>query len=204
MTLTPSSSAQCQTAPTHPSSPPSRKSSTFYEHITTSLCSASWITNAPRPLRNTSKKTKMKIQIVPPHNHRANAIERAIGTFKEHFVAVLATVDMLCPLQLWDNFLSQVELALNLLCFSQCKPNISDDHKLYAFTKMPLALLSTKALIYNDPATCASWAPQATDGFYVGPAIDHYRLLRFYIPATRRFCFSDTWRQYLSHCRVPI
>jgi hypothetical protein len=57
----------------------------------------------------------MKIQLVPPHNHGINAAERAIGTVKEHFVAALATVDMLCPLQLWDKFLPQVELRLNLL-----------------------------------------------------------------------------------------
>jgi hypothetical protein len=45
---------------------------------------------------------KIKIQLVPPHNHRANAAERAIATFKEHFIAALATVNQLCPLQLWD------------------------------------------------------------------------------------------------------
>jgi hypothetical protein len=53
---------------------------------------------------------KMNIQLVPPHNHRVNAAERAIVTFKEHFVTALATVDMLCPLQLWDVFLPQVEV----------------------------------------------------------------------------------------------
>ena len=57
---------------------------------------------------NHIKKNTMKIQLVPPHNHCVNAAERAIGTFKEHFVAALATVDMLCPLQLWDGFLPQV------------------------------------------------------------------------------------------------
>jgi hypothetical protein len=69
---------------------------------------------------------------------------------------------------------------------------------------MPLALLGTKALIYNNPATRASWASHATVGFYVGPAIDHYCCLQFYIPATHCLCFSDTWRLYPSHCQVPI
>jgi len=58
------------------------------------------------------------IQLVPPHNHRVNAAERAITTFKEHFIAALATVNMHCPLQLWDEFLVQVELTLNMLRFS--------------------------------------------------------------------------------------
>jgi hypothetical protein len=57
----------------------------------------------------------MDIQLVPLHNHSINTAERAITMFKEHFVAALATVDMLCPLQLWDEFLPKVKLTLNLL-----------------------------------------------------------------------------------------
>jgi hypothetical protein len=62
---------------------------------------------------------RMDIQFVPSHNHSVNATERAIATFNEHFMAALATMDMLWPLQLWDEFLPQVKLTLNLLCFSQ-------------------------------------------------------------------------------------
>ncbi len=43
---------------------------------------------------------KMNIQLVPLRNNRVNAAEHAIAMFKEHFVAALATVDMLCLLQL--------------------------------------------------------------------------------------------------------
>ncbi len=105
------------------------------------------------------RANKMTIQLVPPHNHRVNAAERAIGTFKEHFVAALATVNILCPLQLWDKFLPQVELTLNLLRFSRRNPLISANHKLYGpfnFNKTPLAPLGTKALVYNDPASRTS------------------------------------------------
>jgi hypothetical protein len=73
----------------------------------------------------------------------------------------------------------------------------------FDFNKTPLVPLGTKALVYNNPATRTSWAPHATDGFYVGPATNHYRCLQFYIPATQRFHFSDTWRLYPSHCQVP-
>jgi hypothetical protein len=68
---------------------------------------------------------------------------------------------------------------------------------------MPLAPLGTKALVYNNPATRTSLAPHATDGFYVGPMTNHYCCLHFYIPATRHFCFSDTWHLYPSYCQVP-
>jgi len=64
------------------------------------------------------RSENISIHLVPLHNHRVNAAERAIATFKEHFIAALATVDMHCPLQLWDEFLPQVELTLNMLRFS--------------------------------------------------------------------------------------
>jgi hypothetical protein len=41
---------------------------------------------------------KMDIQLVPLHNHHINAAECASATFKGHFAAALATVNMLCPL----------------------------------------------------------------------------------------------------------
>ncbi len=94
--------------------------------------------------------------MVPPYNHTANAAEGAIATFKEHFIVALATVDQLCPLQLWDEFLLQVELTLNMLRFSHHNPKISANQEVYGafdFNKMPLAPLGTKAFIYDDPTS---------------------------------------------------
>ena len=141
------------------------------------------------------KSEKIGIQLVPPHNHRVNATEHTIATFKERFIAVLATVDTHCPLQLWDEFLPQVELTLNMLRFSRRDPKKSANQEVYGtfdFNNTPLAPLGTKALIYDDPASHASWTPHVTDGFYVGPASDHYRCLHFYIPTTQCFHFTNT------------
>jgi hypothetical protein len=71
------------------------------------------------------KSKAINIQLVPLHNHQANAAEHAIATFKEHSIAALTTIDMICPLQLWDEFLLQVELTLNMLRFSRQNPNKS-------------------------------------------------------------------------------
>ncbi len=114
---------------------------------------------------------------------------------------------MLCPLQLWDEFLPQVELTLNMLRFSRQNPKRSANQEVYGsfdFNKTPLAPLGTKSMVYNDPGSRTSWAPHATDGFYVGPVFNHYRCLRFYIPAMCHFHFFDTWRLYPAHCQVPV
>jgi hypothetical protein len=63
---------------------------------------------------------------------------------------------MLCPLQLWNDFLPQVELTLNMLRFSQRNPKKSANQEVYGsfdFSKTPLALLGTKALVYNNPGS---------------------------------------------------
>jgi hypothetical protein len=52
-----------------------------------------------------------------PHYHRHNAAERAIRTFKEHFLAWISSVDPTFPLHLWDRLLPQAGTNLN-----SCKP----------------------------------------------------------------------------------
>jgi hypothetical protein len=64
-------------------------------------------------------------QLVPPHCHRSNAANRAIRTFKEHFVAGLSSVDSVFPLHLWDRLLPQAEITLNLLRTSRLNPQLS-------------------------------------------------------------------------------
>jgi hypothetical protein len=52
--------------------------------------------------------------IVEPNNHRANAAEQAIQTFKAHFISALATTDSNFPLQLWDCLTPHVTATLNM------------------------------------------------------------------------------------------
>ena len=54
-------------------------------------------------------------QLVPPGFHRRNAAERAIRTFKAHFLAILSGVDPSFSKFLWVKLLPQTELTLNLL-----------------------------------------------------------------------------------------
>jgi hypothetical protein len=56
--------------------------------------------------------------------HRRNRAERAIRTFKNHFLAILAGVDKSFPPYLWDLLLPQAELTLNLLRQSAINPKI--------------------------------------------------------------------------------
>jgi hypothetical protein len=150
----------------------------------------------------------MEIYFVPPHTHRVNVTKRAIAAFKEHFIVALTTVDRNCLLQLWNNFLPQVELTLNLLQFSRWDPTKSANKEVnrkFDYNKMPLAPLGTKRLVYNDPEIHASWAPHSTNAYYLGLALGHYQCLQFYMPGTsiRGYQVPETWRLYQTHSATP-
>jgi len=60
-------------------------------------------------------KWNANFQLVPPGIHRHNWAERAIHTFKDHFLAILSGVNAAFPPYLWVLLLPQAELTLNLL-----------------------------------------------------------------------------------------
>jgi hypothetical protein len=60
-------------------------------------------------------KKNCNLQLVSPDTHRQNLAERAIQTFKSHFISILAGVDPAFPMSLWDRLLPQAVLTLNLL-----------------------------------------------------------------------------------------
>ena len=66
-----------------------------------------------------------KLQLVEPGNHRVNAVERAIQTFKNHFFRALGTTDVDFPIQLWDTMVPQVQDAINLVHRSRINPKNS-------------------------------------------------------------------------------
>ena len=73
----------------------------------------------------------MKFQLVPPNDHRQNIAEKAIQTFKDHFVAVLCGTDVKFPMQLWWRILRQAKNQLNLLRKSRVDPSTSTYAALY-------------------------------------------------------------------------
>jgi hypothetical protein len=147
-----------------------------------------------------------RLQIVEPHNHRVNAAERAIQTFKAAFIAALATTDSDFPLQLWDRLTPQVEDTLNLLRQSRVDPTKSAYEILngpYDWNRYPLAPLGCKAVVYEDGDTRGSWASRGIDAFYLGPAKDHYRCDVYYIPETRAYRISGSTELFPQHCQLP-
>ena len=138
---------------------------------------------------------QVKFQLVPPDMHRRNQAERAIRTFKDHFLAILAGVDSTFPPYLWDLLLPQAELTLNLLRQSAINPRISAWEFFqgpFDFNKTPLAPVGCRVLIHAKPATRRTWDFRAKEGFYIGPALDSYRCFKLVKSDTKSQVISDT------------
>ena len=80
---------------------------------------------ATKHIKQFFTENKCKLQLVEPRNHRVNAAERAIQTFKDAFIVALATTDSNFPLQLWDKITPQVQDTLNLMRASRVDPTKS-------------------------------------------------------------------------------
>ena len=70
-------------------------------------------------------------QLVPPHLHRHNATERAIQTFKNHFIAGMVSTHKDFPIHLWCRLLPQAIVTLNLLRPSRINPTLSSHAQLH-------------------------------------------------------------------------
>jgi hypothetical protein len=148
----------------------------------------------------------VEYQLVPPHCHRRNAAERAIRTFKEHFVVGLSSVDPTFPLHLWDRLLPQAEITLNLLRTSRLHPQLSAAahfHGLVDYNKTSFAPPGCKIIAHEKPGKRRTWAPHGQHGYSLGPAMHHYRCQNFYILATASERIVDTLEFFQHNYQMP-
>eukprot|EP00956_Cyclotella_meneghiniana_P042186 scaffold248388_cov50-Cyclotella_meneghiniana.AAC.4 len=148
----------------------------------------------------------VKWQFVPPNEHRVNAAERAIQTFKNHFIADLCSTDRNFPFQLWDKLLPQAQDSLNMLRTSRIDPSKSAYEVLegpHDFNRNPWAPPGCRAIIHEPADNRSSWGPRGTDAWYIAPSTDHYRSYEFYVPETRAYRISASAQFFPSYCEVP-
>ncbi len=151
-------------------------------------------------------KNDCKLQLVEPHNHRINAAEHAIQTFKDAFIAALATTDSNFPLQLWDRIMLQNQDTLNLMQASRINPTKAAYELLngpYNWDRYPLATLGCKAIVYKDGNSQGLWASRGADVWYLGPSKDHYQCDYYYIIETRAYRISGSTELFPQHCQLP-
>ena len=161
---------------------------------------------ASAQLKHALLKNKIEYQLVPPHLHRRNMAERAIQTFKAHFISCLCTAPPDFPATEWDLLLPQSELTMNLLRNCRYNSSLSAHAALFGvfdFNNTPLAPFGTKCVIHEKPSNRTSWATRGTDAWYIGPALERYRCVQCFDPKTRAIHISDTVQYFPQVVPLP-
>jgi hypothetical protein len=157
-------------------------------------------------LKNFFTVNDIVYQLVPPHCHQHNAAERAIRTFKEHFVTGISSVDPSFPMHLWDRLLPQAEITLNLLWTSRLHPQLSAAahyHGLVDYNATAFAPPGCKIIAHEKPGKRRTWAPHGQHGYSLGPAMHHYRCQNVYISTTASERIVDTLEFFPHNYQMP-
>ena len=135
------------------------------------------------------KDVNEKFQFIPPDIHRRNSAEQSIRTFKEHFIAVLASTHKDFLLHIWCWLIPHASLTLNLLRQSRMKPKLSGYAQLHGefnYNTTPLARHGIQVIINEKPAVRGTWASHGVKWWYLVPSMNHYRCHSVYVTKNNR------------------
>jgi hypothetical protein len=127
-------------------------------------------------------------QLVPTYSHIQSSAEIAIISFKDHLIAGLCSTDKSFPMHLWDRLLPQAVMTLHMLRTSRLNPKLSAATHIfgqYDFNRAPMAPPRKRIIAHETPSRRRTWAPHGQDGWYIGPALEHYRCYTVYTTKTR-------------------
>jgi hypothetical protein len=127
-------------------------------------------------------------QLVLPYSHRRNSAQRAIRSLKDHLIAGLCSTDKYFPMHLWDRLLPQAVITVNMLSTSRINPKLSAATHIfgqYDFNRAQMAPPVTRIIAHETPSRRRTWDPHGQYGWYIGPALEHYRYYTVYITKTR-------------------
>ncbi len=123
-------------------------------------------------------KNGMAHELVHPDCHYCNIAERAIQTFKNHFVSILSGVVDRFPPSLWCHLVWPAKLPINLLQQSNITPKVSvyaHVHGQHDYIKCPFAPLGCAVKAHVKPNNRQTWDVHADTGFNIGMAMEHHQ-----------------------------
>jgi hypothetical protein len=109
-------------------------------------------------------------------------------------------------MKLWDKLLPQATITLNLLRKSRINPRMSAYAQLnghFDFNQTPLAPPGTLIIAHEKPDQRESWDPHGLYGYYLGPALDHYRCYQVHITKTKETRIVDKVEFFPAKVAMP-
>ena len=122
------------------------------------------------------KANNIDLQLSPPGMHFRNAAERAISTFKDHFIAGICSIYPYFSMQNWYRLVDQANITLNLLRPSRLNTKISPYAQLngiFYYKRTPMVRPGTSSPMHDKPHNRGTWKPHGQEGWYLRPEMLH-------------------------------
>ena len=142
-------------------------------------------------------------QLTPAGNHCHHTAERAFQTFKTISYQAYIWYTNYFPWTYGTN--SSLRRSLNLFRPSLLNPRLYDHPQLYGIYNYffkPIAPPVMRVIAHDLPTQRRSWAAHASQGFYLGPALHHYRCFRIWNTKTQSKRISQTIKR-LPYITIP-
>jgi hypothetical protein len=110
-------------------------------------------------------------------------------------------------MHLWDRILPQAVITLNVLRTSLINPKLSAATHIFGhhdYNRAPMAPPGTRIISHETPARRQTLAPHGQDGWYTGPALEHYRCYSVYITKTRSSRIVETVEFFPHQFKIPF
>ena len=119
----------------------------------------------------------MTYHLFHPDDHRRNLADKAIQTWKDHFIGVVSGTAESFSAHLWCQDIPQAERQLLLLRKSNVNTNISAYIHLYGphnYNAAPFVPIGIETLVHNKPKRRGTFAEHCSKSFVLGNAFEHY------------------------------
>ena len=73
----------------------------------------------------------------------------------------------------------------------------------FNYNRTPLAPPGVRVLVHQKPTVRETWAPHAVEGWYLGPALNHYRCYRVWVDETSAERIADTLAWFPTQFPMP-
>jgi hypothetical protein len=97
-------------------------------------------------------------------------------------------------------------MTLNMCCPSRINPKLSAYQQVWGnfdFNKTPLPPPGCKVVVHERAMERGKWACHGVVGYYIGPAMNHYRNYNSYIPETRGIRTTNTLEFFPEKVEMP-
>ena len=133
-------------------------------------------------------ETHMTFHFVPSDDHQHNLAEKAIQTWKYHFIGIMSGTAAMLPVHLWYQAIPQADQQLLNLRQPHVHPKVSAYAQVYGphnYNVAPFVTIGIETLMHGKPKQRDTFAEYCIKDYILGKDFEHSRACKMWMKDTR-------------------